>query len=292
MTALEAALTELAAADGTGVGLLADQAEALARHLDLLRHALNAANAMNGVHERTIARLRGQVATPTHVWIYVDGENEEMSPVDYATREIAQAHAEDAWRESVDAEYADGKLAWRRAAYDEGPDETGTDFEMLDSDGDRTTWEVRRVTVIREMPTPKAVPAGQIEGQGVLPVEPLRGFRVGDLVKITARDDEGVYGAPGLRLIGRTGTVTEIDDNPEYSIGISVEGWLGPVWCNSGEIRHAPVAQCPSCRGTGSHREPDPGDAEFESDRECLDCDGTGRVAGSAGSVETAGSAL
>ena len=123
-------------------------------------------------------------------------------------------------------------------------------------------------------------------------VEAPRGFRVGDLVEIAARDGEGERTPPGLRLIGRTGVVTEADDSPEYPIGISVGGFLGPVWCNPGEIRHADAADCPSCRGTGSHQEPDPGDGEFESDRECLDCDGTGRVIGSASSVVTAGSAL
>jgi hypothetical protein len=129
---------------------------------------------------------------PQYVWIYVDGENEEMSPVDYATREVAQAHAEKAWRGSVDAEYVNEKLAWQRAVYDrEGPDEDGTDFEMLDSDGVRTAWEVRRVTVVYEMPAePDTEAAAQSPTQGVLPVVPVRGFRVGDLVRITGRDDE------------------------------------------------------------------------------------------------------
>jgi len=75
-----------------------------------------------------------------------------------------------------------------------------------------------------------------------VPVEPVRGFRVGDLVQITARDGEGEHTPPGLRLGGRTGVVTEIDDNPGYPIGLTVEGFPGTVWCNSGEIRHANAA--------------------------------------------------
>lgn len=91
-----------------------------------------------------------------------------------------------------------------------------------------------------------------ILGETALPVEPPRGFRVLDLVEITARDGEGEHTPPGLRLIGRTGVVAEIDDNPEYPIGISVEGWLGPVWCNSGEIRHADAGQDAPVETAGS----------------------------------------
>lgn len=56
-----------------------------------------------------------------------------------------------------------------------------------------------------------------------------RAFRIGDLVEITGRGDG---------YDGKTGVVTEIDDNPEYSIGLTVEGFVGLVWCNSAEIRH------------------------------------------------------
>lgn len=63
-----------------------------------------------------------------------------------------------------------------------------------------------------------------------------RGFRVGDLVEITGRDDEQV--PDGLKLNGSVGPVSEIDDNSEYSIGVTVDGWVGLVWCSSTEIRH------------------------------------------------------
>ena len=64
-----------------------------------------------------------------------------------------------------------------------------------------------------------------------------RGFRVGDVVQITGRhDDES--GPEALKLLGRIGAVAEIDDNPEYPIGLTVAGWVGLVWCNSTEIRH------------------------------------------------------
>lgn len=79
-----------------------------------------------------------------------------------------------------------------------------------------------------ELPAPEA-------GQQEVPAE--RGFRVGDLVQITGRhDDES--GPEALKLLGRTGVVTEIDDNPEFPIGLTVDGWVGLVWCNSTEIRH------------------------------------------------------
>jgi len=64
-----------------------------------------------------------------------------------------------------------------------------------------------------------------------------RGYRISDLVQITGKNGDEQE-PPGLRLNGRTGYVSEIDDNPEYPIGLTVEGWLGPVWCNSSEIRH------------------------------------------------------
>lgn len=105
-----------------------------------------------------------------------------------------------------------------------------------------------------------------------------RGFRVGDLVEITARDDEGERTPPGARLIGRTGYVSEIDDNPEYPIGLTVEGWLGPVWCKSNELRHLD-RRCTACDGTGQRHETDPVDGEFESTDVCDGCDGTGHVA-------------
>lgn len=77
---------------------------------------------------------------------------------------------------------------------------------------------------------------------------PDRGYKLGDLVEITAREGESEATPPGLRLNGRTGCVAEIDDNPEYSIGIAVEGWLGPVWCNSGEIRHLDLTETGGAR--------------------------------------------
>lgn len=58
--------------------------------------------------------------------------------------------------------------------------------------------------------------------------EPARGFRVGDLVQITGR---------GVHYDGKTGIVTGTDDDGEYPISLTVEGFAGPVWCNPSEIR-------------------------------------------------------
>lgn len=68
-------------------------------------------------------------------------------------------------------------------------------------------------------------------------------FRVGDLVEITGRDGGEVTASCGANLNGKTGFVAEIDDNPEYPIGLAVEGYLGLVWCGSAEIRHADPAE-------------------------------------------------
>lgn len=116
---------------------------------------------------------------------------------------------------------------------------------------------------------------------GPVPQSPApRGFRVGDMVEITARDDEDDSTPPGARLIGKTGVVTELDDNPEFGIGLTVEGWLGLVWCNSVEVRHAArLDPCPDCGGSGLHNAPDPVDPEFESVDECTRCGGSGLVA-------------
>lgn len=77
------------------------------------------------------------------------------------------------------------------------------------------------------------------EGFGGPDAPAVHGFRVGDLVEIVAREDESESTPPGLRLNGTIAPVAEIDDNPEYPIGLEVEGYLGLVWCNSTEIRHA-----------------------------------------------------
>jgi len=63
--------------------------------------------------------------------------------------------------------------------------------------------------------------------------EAVRRFRVGDLVEITGRDDQ-----PELK--GRTGYVSKTDffGDSEYPVGLTVEGYLGHVWCRPGEIRH------------------------------------------------------
>ena len=74
-------------------------------------------------------------------------------------------------------------------------------------------------------PAAGALPPGQVDGQAPC------GFRLGDLVEITGRVDEP-------QLAGRTGFVSEIDDyDPELPFGLTVEGWLGLVWCASSEIR-------------------------------------------------------
>lgn len=72
---------------------------------------------------------------------------------------------------------------------------------------------------------------------GLAEIPPV--FRIGDLVEITGRDGGEVCASSGANLNGKTGVVAEIDDNPEYPIGLRVEGFVGLVWCASTEIRHA-----------------------------------------------------
>lgn len=79
-----------------------------------------------------------------------------------------------------------------------------------------------------------AGPVEQIPGQQQIPAP--RGYRLGDLVVVT----EPVDGACGAHIAeGHLGRVTEIDDDPEYSIGLTVDGFDGLAWCSSSEIRHA-----------------------------------------------------
>ena len=63
-------------------------------------------------------------------------------------------------------------------------------------------------------------------------------FSIGDMATIVSRpgDDKEL---PALRLIGRTGYVSELDPGSEdgLCIGLTVEGWTGPVWCRADEIR-------------------------------------------------------
>lgn len=101
----------------------------------------------------------GLLDAPMYAWIYVDGDDEIPSPHDYATRDVAQAHAEQAWRAAMKGEeWENAPLAWRRAAYDTAiSDADATDFDMVDGDGDRLFWQVRRVTIVSEMPQAQAV---------------------------------------------------------------------------------------------------------------------------------------
>jgi hypothetical protein len=266
-----------------------------------LRTALNAATAMNGVHERAIARLRGQAADKVGRDVAVQRERHQVQWGEQGAHHRDGTGPDVVWAFTGPASYvAQGAVEETRRAFAE---EVGTWRDILTEEVAEAYAEsgvaalrprLIRIAAVAQDWAADIDGREQSCGQGVLPVETVRGFRVGDLVEITARPSEGEHTPPGLRLIGRTGYVSEFDAESEHSIGVSgVYGWLGPVWCNSGEIRHVDAAQCPSCRGSGSHREPDPGDAEFESDRECMDCDGTGRVAaGSTGTVEPVGSVL
>lgn len=140
------------------------------------------------------------------------------------------------------------------------PGETLVHLHFIDPDTqDRSTWigtSVRRALlrdadgrlVLEVMIDVDATPRGEtparVSGQQGIPAatEALRSFRVGGRVEITGRHDD--ESAPeGLKLNGSIGVVTEIDDSPEYSIGLTVEGWVGLVWCNSSEIRHAEAAE-------------------------------------------------
>lgn len=142
------------------------------------------------------------------------------------------------------------------------PGETLVHLHFIDPDTqDRSTWigtsvsRLLRRDSAGRLVLEAAVAVGAdpaLVAQAALPVEGVRGFRVGDLVEITVRHSEGEHTPPGLRLVGRTGVVIEIDDNPEYPIGIAVEGWLGPVWCDSGEIRHVDVGQDAPVETAGS----------------------------------------
>lgn len=250
-------LTETVEADTERVRRLADQR-------DQLRTALNAANAMNGVHERTIARLRGELEQaklapgPTglvRVWSGYD-DNERWHPF-FAEARDAKAYAEQAFRAScAELDAGDpGEITWKERAARTG--KVGyPDMFDLQSEVGGDGWVLCGVLVHPDLASGlRAQPlvvdedetghAEEYPGQTALPVEPLRGYRIGDLVQITARDSEGEHTPPGARLIGRTGYVSEIDDNPEYPIGLSIDGWLGSVWCNSGEIRHADAADGP-----------------------------------------------
>lgn len=147
------------------------------------------------------------------------------------------------------AEYGDGApIGWKER---DSRTERGGHPDMWDMVGGGADYVLYGVVVhpslasaLAERPIEKnePEPEPQIPGQGALPVEAPRGFRIGDMVQITGRhDDEGAPDA--LRLLGATGYVTELDPGAEYSIGLTVEGWLGPVWCDSGEIRHRDGAQ-------------------------------------------------
>jgi|GEM_PF-3758200 len=242
--------------------LLDDQFGAMSRRAEALQVVLNAAKAMNGVHERAIARLRAELEQAklapgptglTRVW---SGYNDDECwfPM-FANLADAKAYAERAFRVScaeLDAGEP-GEITWveRKAR----TDHLGyPDMWDLTSDVGGDGWVVCGVLVhpdlasgLREQPIEQPEPDGepqpQTEGQGVLPVETAgsapdpRDFRIGDLVQITAREGESEATPPGLRLNGRTGPVVDFDDT-QYPIGVAVEGWLGPVWCSPGEVRH------------------------------------------------------
>jgi hypothetical protein len=220
--------------------------------IDQLTVTSNAATAMNGVHERTIARLRTDLEQaklapgPTglaRVWSGHD-DNECWHPF-FAEQADAKAYAEAAFRASCsDLETDDpGEITWKERQA--RTDKTGyPDMFDLQSEVGGDGWVLCGVLVhpdlasgLRAAPIETAEaddgPEPQIPGQGELPVEAVpapRGYRVGDLVEITGRGDI---------FDGKTGVVAKVDDDPEYPMGLTVEGVASRVWCNSGEIRHA-----------------------------------------------------
>lgn len=171
--------------------LLAAQHEALSRKAERIQIALNAANAMNGVHERTIARLRAELEQarrapgPTGLTRAWSGYNDDECwfPA-FADIRDAKAYAETAFRVSC-AELGagePGEITWKaRAAR---TDHLGyPDMFDLENDEGGDGWVVCGVPVhpdlasgLRarpiEQPEPDTEPQPQVPGQGVLPVEP------------------------------------------------------------------------------------------------------------------------
>jgi len=179
---------EYAAADA--LALIDAQREAHSRKAERIQHALSAANAMNGVHERTITRLRGELEqarlTPgptglARVWSGYD-DDECWFPM-FADLTDAKAYAEQVFRASCEALGAGdpGEITWsERAAR---TDRTGyPDMWDLKSDVGGDGWVVCGLLVhpdlasgLREQPIPepeeRSEPAVQIEGQGALSIE-------------------------------------------------------------------------------------------------------------------------
>jgi len=170
--------------------LLAAQHEALSRKAERIQIALNASNAMNGVHERAIARLRAELEQaklapgPTGLTRAWSGYNDDECwfPA-FADIRDAKAYAEAAFRVScaeLDAGEP-GEIAWaeRKAR----TDHLGyPDMWDLTSDVGGDGWVVCGALVhpdlasgLREQPIeqpePDAAPQPQSPGQGVLPVE-------------------------------------------------------------------------------------------------------------------------
>lgn len=227
-----------------------------------LEASRNAANAMNGVHERTVTRLRVQLEQaklapgPTGLARVWSGYNDDECwfPA-FADLADAKAYAEAAFRVScaeLDAGEP-GEITWKER--EARTDHTGyPDMWDLKSDVGGDGWVVCGLLVhpdlasgLREQPIEQPEPDGeplpQIPGQGVLPVETatVHGFRVDDPVGLTGR-----AGWTG------TGHVARLNPGAEHPIGAAVEGWPELVWCKPGEVRHldaAEIAALPSGEG-------------------------------------------
>jgi len=179
---------EYTAADA--LALIDAQREALSRKAERIQCALNAANALNGSHERTITRLRSELEQAklapgptglTRVWSGYD-DDECWFPM-FAELADAKAYAEQVFRASCDALDAGepGEVTWKERTA--RTDHLGyPDMWDLKSDVGGGGWVVCGLLVhpdlasgLREQPIPEAEerpePAGQIEGQGALPVE-------------------------------------------------------------------------------------------------------------------------
>ncbi len=250
----------------------ADEAPSRKDVMELLR-SFNAATAMNGVHRRTLGRawerldMANRAPGPTgltRVWSGYD-DDECWFPM-FADLADAKAYAEQAYEAQCTASGLDAdrtEVTWgERKAYTEEHGYPG----MYDL-GTGTGWVVCEQLVhanlasgLAQQPiereTDTTEPVEQVPGQQQIPAAPCpdchgigydlggdpancttcRGYKAGDLVEIT----EPVDSARGAHIAeGHLGRVTEIDDDPEHPISLTVDGFDGLAWCSSGEIRHA-----------------------------------------------------
>lgn len=246
---------------------------ALAAEIARLRAALVDAEEQRDASNAIIDELQGDAdnwwdaptdGAPVRVWTGYDDDYGIPAFLDLSDAKAYAQLQEDARY----PEYADGKpVVWvERAARTEN---TGYPDMWDMADGNHVVHGLRiypdlasaladcPVMDANDQPVPAAQPPGRGEAADTQDAaeQAPRGFRAGDLVTITGREDKP-------ELTGRTGYVYEIDDGPQYPIGLTVKDWGELVWCDSSEIRHATAEdKAEYAQATGS------GDAESEAGR-------------------------